>query len=77
MEFAQAIDTIAKTLREDSETRDTAGVLCDHRTDTPEQRREAAKAMLALMFFGGGPNPWRVHPGPMNGDGLEHVASLY
>lgn len=60
MEFAEAIDTIAKTLREDSETRDawknaTAGVLCDHQTDTPEQREAAAKAVLSLLFFGAEP----------------------
>lgn len=82
MEFAEAIDTIAKTLREDSETRDawknaTAGVLCDHQTDTPEQREAAAKAVLSLLFFGAEPNPWKVLVGPINGDALEHLASVY
>ncbi len=81
MEIKQAIETMAETLREDDGLAEawvnaTAGILCDHRTETPEQRVAAAKDILSLLLFHPGPNPWRAAPGVMNGDGLAHMLEV-
>lgn len=74
-EAQAAFKAIAEAIANDPDTwvNTTAGILCDHRTDTPAQREQAARDVLSLLFFHPGPNPWAAAPGAMNGDALEHV----
>lgn len=81
IKISEACRTIAEAMRADEGLAEawvnaTAGILCDHQTDTPEQRVAAAKDILALLLFHPGPNPWGVAPGVMNGDGMEHVMAV-